>query len=124
MSRGLRHTNRGRQRGLLITLLLIAAAVSDGFHVIPPSHAFEFTGERWEQPIEYHYLLGCPAYVMPAIENAFAAVSPIPFSNSGPRSSVGYDQKVTIYCAAAPIASQIQLPESVALDETQRRLRA
>jgi hypothetical protein len=61
---------------------------------------------------------GCPAYVLPAIEKAFGLVSPVSFKNTGIRESVGFDYKVTFYCADTPQQNLQKIPATVELEET------
>lgn len=104
-------------RGIAAIRLFGIAAV---FSVVSGKHisAFEFTGERWHDQISYHYMVGCPAYVMPAIEKAFATVSPVAFKNTGIRHAVGFDYKVTLYCAAEPFSSLQVVPPEIQSEET------
>lgn len=96
---------------LLITLSLAIGAERN-------SYGFEFTGERWRDNIQYHYMEGCPAYVLPSIEKAFESVSPIAFKNTGIQDSVGFDYKVTFYCADSPHQNLQKLPTTVESEET------
>jgi hypothetical protein len=82
------------------------------------SHGFEFSGIKWKQSIRYYYMEGCPAYVLPAFEAAFNTVSPIPFQNTGVRFSVGFDHKVTLYCADSPNDSLQQIPSNIESADT------
>lgn len=84
----------------------------------PAALGFEFTGERWRENISYHYIEGCPSYVLPAIEKAFGAVSPVAFNNTGRRDSVGFDYKVTFYCAESPILDLQVIPATIAWHES------
>ena len=85
---------------------------------LPHSYGFEFTGERWRDNIPYHWMESCPAYILPAIEKAFESVSPVMFKNSGIKKSVGFDYKVTFYCADTPYKNQQKIPLTVELEET------
>ena len=77
------------------------------------SHGFEFSGEKWKQKIRYYYMEGCPAYVLPAFDAAFKTVSPVPFENTGVRFSVGFDHKVTLYCADSPKDALQYIPSNI-----------
>lgn len=74
---------------------------------------FEFSGEKWRENIEFHYMEGCPDYVLPSIEKAFESVSPVEFDNTGIRYSVGFDYKVTFYCADAPHQKLQVIPPTI-----------
>lgn len=82
------------------------------------SYGFEFTGERWRESIQYHNKEGCPDYVLTAIDEAFQSVSPMAFKNKGQHDSLGFDYKVTFYCAYSPYQYLENLPATVALEET------
>lgn len=85
---------------------------------MPLVFAFEFTGERWREKISYHYMEGCPAFVLPAIENAFASVSPVAYLNTGRQESVGFDYKVTFYCSDSPVRDLQNIPSTIAWHES------
>lgn len=92
-----------------LTLFFFACAL-----LVPmTSNSFEFNGEKWQQNIHYYYLDGCPAFVLPAFEAAFKTVSPVPFQNTGVRFSVGFDHKVTLYCADAPKDALQEIPSNI-----------
>jgi hypothetical protein len=82
------------------------------------SYGFEFNGEKWQDKIRYYYLEGCPAYVLPALDAALKTVSPVAFQNTGIRFSVGFDHKVTLYCADSPVNALQQIPSNIASEET------
>lgn len=82
------------------------------------SYGFEFTGEKWRENIRFHYMEGCPAYVLPSIEKAFESVSPVAFQNTGVRYSVGFDYKVTFYCADEPRQNLQTIPSNIQSAET------
>lgn len=61
---------------------------------------------------------GCPAYALPSLEKAFESVFPIAFKNIGIQDSVGFDYKVTFYCADSPHQTLQKIPLTIASDNT------
>ncbi|MFK7863340.1 MAG: matrixin family metalloprotease [Pseudohongiellaceae bacterium] len=98
---------------ILFNTVLLCAALAT-----PKIYAFEFTGERWREKISYHYMDGCPSFVLPAIEKAFNSVSPVDFDITGRRDSVGFDYKVTFYCADQPVRDLQVIPSTIAWHES------
>lgn len=100
------------------SILSFCAAFAATFWIAPATLGFEFTGERWREKISYHYIEGCPPYVLSAIETAFSVVSPVAYGNTGKRNSVGFDYKVTFYCADSPVRDQQVIPSTIAWHES------
>lgn len=112
-----RRVTINRWQALRIALFfLLAASIGDMLDVVNDSRAFEISGIRWHKPITYYYRDGCPSYVLPELKRAASTMSPISTRYGGLASSVGFDERVTVYCAPEPIQAAMFIPDHIGFD--------
>jgi hypothetical protein len=62
-------------------------------------YGFEFTNKRWRENIRFHCIQGLVDYVLASMQNPCKSASPISFENTSARYSMGFNYKVSLYCA-------------------------